>query len=78
MTKSPTFGRFLRSFGARWLTMMSGGASVPLTAAAIYFSSPPLKLLFLLLAAFCLLAACYQGWRDVMNELARTKFIALL
>ena len=69
MNGEPTFGGFLRKFGARWFTRMSGGASVPLTAAAIYFSGAPLKFLFAFLAASCLLAACYQVWRDSVGEL---------
>src|ERR1700719_5146651 len=48
---------------------MSGGASVPLTAAAIYFRSAPLRVLFVLLAASCLLFACYEVWRDSVVEL---------
>ena len=71
MAESPSVGRFLRRFGEGWLTRMSGGASVPLTAAAIYFSSSPLKAGFAVLAVVSLLTACYRVWLDSVTELQR-------
>jgi hypothetical protein len=43
---------------------MSGGASVPLAALAIYFHNAPLKILFGCLTAFGVVGACYKVWRD--------------
>jgi hypothetical protein len=48
---------------------MSGAASVPLAALAIYFNNAPLKVLFACLAAFGVVVACYQVWRDSVSDL---------
>ncbi len=68
----PTFSTFLRAFGKHWFTAMSGGASVPLAAFAIYLSKPPLKLLFAVLAVGCLVYSCFRVWHDSVNELMET------
>ena len=69
LAEPPTFGRFLWKFRGHWFTAMSGGLSVPLTFAAIYFQNAPLRVLLGLLAVTCLLQACYQVWRDSVSEL---------
>lgn len=51
---------------------MSGGASVPLAALAIYFHNAPLKILFACLTAFGVVGACYQVWRDSVRGLQAT------
>jgi len=51
---------------------MSGAASVPLAICAIYFPNAPLKVLFTCLAAFSVVGACYQVWRDSVRSLHAT------
>jgi hypothetical protein len=51
---------------------MSGGASVPLAALAIYFHNAPLKILFACLTAFAVVGACYQVWLDSVSALQKT------
>jgi len=51
---------------------MSGGASVPLAALAIYFHNAPLKILFACLTAFGVVGACYQVWRESVSALLAT------
>jgi hypothetical protein len=48
---------------------MSGAASVPLVFCAIYFPNVPLKVLFIVLAVFSVVGACYQVWRDSVSKL---------
>lgn len=64
MTISNTsFWAFLRAFGSDWLTRMSGPASVPLAAVAIFEPKAPLKILFGCLAVSSFLFSSYRVWR---------------
>ena len=68
LTKAPTFFDFLRRFVPNVGARMSGGFSVPLTAAAIFWPNAPLRLLFACLAAIAVVTACYFVWRDSVTE----------
>jgi hypothetical protein len=72
LSESLNFGTFLRKFWPNVGALMSGGASVPLAALAIYFNNAPLKGLFACLAAFGVIGACYQVWRDSVSTLLAT------
>jgi hypothetical protein len=54
---------FVRAFGSRWFSTMSGGLSVPLAAAGYHFTSDNLKLGFYFLALLCILVSSYSVWR---------------
>jgi len=72
VTEPITFWTFIRKFWPNVGALMSGAASVPLAACAIYFQNAPLKGLFACLAAFGVIGACYQVWRDSVSALLAT------
>ena len=72
LPESPNIRTFLLKFWPNVGARMSGGASVPLAALAIYFNNAPLKALFACLAAFGVVAACYQVWVDTVSGLQKT------
>jgi hypothetical protein len=55
---------FLRAFGTRWLTLMSGPPTVPLAVAALYVENNLLRSLFAVLAVVCGAFSCYWVWRE--------------
>jgi len=58
----PSFWEYLKAFQSDFWARMSGGASVPFTAAAIYFSGYT-RLLFALLALSCLIFSPFRLWQ---------------
>jgi len=58
------FRTFLLSYTDRWLTLMSGAPSVPLTIAAIFIESVWAKIGLAMLAVFCLGLASFLVWRQ--------------
>jgi hypothetical protein len=60
---SRDFGDFLRAFSHSWTSLLSGGFSIPLAIAGVFWAdSPFLKTLFLVTAAACLVFASFQVW----------------
>jgi hypothetical protein len=63
MDKRPNFSNFVRAFGSRWFTAMSGPLSVPLAVAAVFVPNDIAKLLLALTAIACAIFASYWVWR---------------
>jgi hypothetical protein len=55
---------FLRAFGGRWLTLMSGPTTVPLAIAALYVENNLLRSFFAVLTVVCGVFSCYWVWRE--------------
>jgi hypothetical protein len=68
----PSFLEYLKAFQSDFWTGMSGGASVPFTAAAIYFSGYT-RLLFALLAVFCVIFSPFRLWQSARIEINNLK-----
>ena len=62
-----TFRGFIRAFGTDWTTKMSGPATVPFTALAIFLPGYP-RWLFVSLAIVCVVYSSYQVWRKAKSE----------
>jgi hypothetical protein len=54
---------FCKSFSANLVALMSGAPSIPFAGFALYAKNPGARLLFWLLAAFCMILAAYFIWR---------------
>jgi len=63
MRDSSSFANFCKAFTAEWFTLMSGGISVPLVIAAVYFTNPPLKIGLGLTAIVCFVSASFHIWK---------------
>jgi hypothetical protein len=61
---STSISSFLRAFGGRWFTLMSGPPTVPLAIIALYVENGLLRSLFVVLAVVCGAFSCYWVWRD--------------
>lgn len=72
-TASPTVKNFIRAFGGRWFTKMSGPLTVPFAIAALFWPNGPLKFLFAILAVACAAASSYGIWAH-----ERTHVVSLL
>jgi hypothetical protein len=62
-----TFVGFIRAFWQDWTTKMSGPATVPFTALAVYFPGYP-RLLFVTLAIVCGIYSSYQVWKNAESK----------
>jgi hypothetical protein len=60
---SASFVNYLRSFGVRWFTAMSGPLSVPLAVAAILVTNGTAKSVLGITAMGCIVFASYWTWR---------------
>jgi hypothetical protein len=63
-----SFWSFLRAFGGRWFTAMSGPASVPFVVASLFVDPPILKVLFGVIALVCACFSSYWVWRTERIE----------
>ena len=72
------FRKFASAFWRNWLSLMSGGPSVPLAILGFYLESPVAKILLWVTAGGCLVLSAYFLWRPerakvvkLQNRLAR-------
>jgi hypothetical protein len=66
--KKPSVKGFLRAFGDRWATKMSGPLTVPFALLALFVSGTWPKLLFAILAIVCGLVSSYGVWATERNH----------
>lgn len=66
---SSSFKSFLRAFGARWFTAMSGPLTVPFSVLALIVEARYQKILFGVLALSCAVFAAYWVWKVEREEL---------
>ncbi len=59
----PSFVNYLRSFGGRWFTAMSGPLSVPFAVSAVLVTNNSTKIALWITAMGCVLFASYWTWR---------------
>jgi hypothetical protein len=58
----PSFQQFLQSFGGTWLSLISGGLSVPFTAVGLFLPSGTAQISFFILAVVALWIGSYLTW----------------
>jgi predicted membrane metal-binding protein len=63
LAEKPSLGTFSRTFRKHWFAAMSGGASVPFTALAVFLDNRWVQLLFACLALTGTWFAAYRVWQ---------------
>jgi hypothetical protein len=61
--RAPTFRNWFLSFGNDWTELMSGGASVPFAALAVFVEDAAARAIFAVMAVVTFVFAAYRVWR---------------